>query len=94
MSTNQISINNLSKAYDNGFEALKKVNLQIKKGECIGIHGRSGAGKTTLINLLLGLLTPLNLCFLIKLALLFSCAIIRPSNYVVEQFLFQIYDLY
>ena len=31
MSTNQISINNLSKVYDNGFEALKKVNLEIKK---------------------------------------------------------------
>ena len=37
MSTNQISINNLSKAYDNGFEALKKVNLEIKKGEIIAL---------------------------------------------------------
>ena len=38
MSTNQISINNLSKAYDNGFEALKKVNLEIKKGEIMINH--------------------------------------------------------
>ena len=31
--SDQISINNLSKVYDNGFEALKKINLNIKKGE-------------------------------------------------------------
>ena len=33
MSSNQININNLSKIYDNGFEALKNINLNIKKGE-------------------------------------------------------------
>ena len=37
MSTNQITIKDLSKVYDNGFEALKKINLDIKKGE-ISIH--------------------------------------------------------
>ena len=47
MSTNQITINNLSKVYDNGFEALKKVNLDIKKGEIIALLGPNGAGKTT-----------------------------------------------
>ena len=35
MSNNQISITNLSKIYDNGFEALKKINLNIKKGEIL-----------------------------------------------------------
>ena len=58
MSTNQISINNLSKAYDNGFEALKKVNLQIKKGEIIALLGPNGAGKTTLISIICGIVTP------------------------------------
>ena len=58
MSTNQISINNLSKAYDNGFEALKKVNLEIKKGEIIALLGPNGAGKTTLISIICGFVTP------------------------------------
>ena len=58
MSTNQISINNLSKAYDNGFEALKNVNLQIKKGEIIALLGPNGAGKTTLISIICGIVTP------------------------------------
>ena len=58
MSTNQISINNLSKAYDNGFEALKKINLEIKKGEIIALLGPNGAGKTTLISIICGIVTP------------------------------------
>ena len=58
MSTNQISINNLSKVYNNGFEALKKVNLEIKKGEIIALLGPNGAGKTTLISIICGIVTP------------------------------------
>ena len=58
MSTNQITINNLSKVYDNGFEALKKVNLDIKKGEIIALLGPNGAGKTTLISVICGIVTP------------------------------------
>ena len=58
MSTNQITINNLSKVYDNGFEALKKVNLDIKKGEIIALLGPTGAGKTTLISVICGIVTP------------------------------------
>ena len=58
MSSNQISITNLSKAYDNGFEALKKVNLEIKKGEIIALLGPNGAGKTTLISIICGIVTP------------------------------------
>ena len=46
MSANQISINNLSKVYDNGFDALKKVNLEIKKGEIIALLGPNIAGNT------------------------------------------------
>ena len=37
MTHNQIVINNLSKAYDNGFNALKNINLNIKKGEKVAI---------------------------------------------------------
>ena len=58
MSTNQITIKDLSKVYDNGFEALKKINLDIKKGEIIALLGPYGAGKTTLISIICGIVTP------------------------------------
>ena len=58
MSTNQITIKDLSKVYDNGFEALKKINLDIKKGEIIALLGPNGAGKTTLISVICGIVTP------------------------------------
>jgi len=58
MSVNQITIKNLSKVYDNGFEALKKINLDIKKGEIIALLGPNGAGKTTLISIICGIVTP------------------------------------
>ena len=52
MSDNQISINGLTKVYDNGFNALKDINLNIKKGEIFAMLGPNGAGKTTLINII------------------------------------------
>ena len=58
MSNNQISINNLSKIYDNGFEALKNINLDIKKGEIFAMLGPNGAGKTTLISIVCGIVKP------------------------------------
>jgi ABC-2 type transport system ATP-binding protein len=58
MSNDQISINNLSKIYDNGFEALKKINLNIKKGEIFAMLGPNGAGKTTLISIICGIVRP------------------------------------
>ena len=58
MSQNQISINNLSKIYKNGFNALKSVNLNIKKGEIFAMLGPNGAGKTTLISVICGIVTP------------------------------------
>ena len=58
MSLNQITIKDLSKVYDNGFEALKKINLDIKKGEIIALLGPNGAGKTTLISIICGIVTP------------------------------------
>ena len=58
MLENQISINNLSKIYDNGFEALKNVNLSINKGEIFAMLGPNGAGKTTLISIICGIVKP------------------------------------
>ena len=58
MLNNQISVNNLSKIYDNGFEALKKINLNIQKGEIFAMLGPNGAGKTTLINIICGIVKP------------------------------------
>jgi len=55
MSNVQISINNLSKVFDNGFEALKNINLNIKKGEIFAMLGPNGAGKTTLISIICGI---------------------------------------
>jgi ABC-2 type transport system ATP-binding protein len=58
MSQNQISINNLSKIYKNGFNALKSINLNIKKGEIFAMLGPNGAGKTTLISIICGIVKP------------------------------------
>jgi ABC-2 type transport system ATP-binding protein len=58
MSQNQININNLSKIYKNGFNALKSINLNIKKGEIFAMLGPNGAGKTTLISIICGIVKP------------------------------------
>jgi ABC-2 type transport system ATP-binding protein len=58
MSENQIVINNLSKVYENGFSALKKVSLKVKQGEILAMLGPNGAGKTTLISIICGIVTP------------------------------------
>ena len=58
MSDNQIVIKDLSKVYDNSFDALKKINLTVKQGEIIAMLGPNGAGKTTLISIICGIVTP------------------------------------
>ena len=58
MSDSQIIINDLSKVYVNGFTALKSVNLNIKKGEIFAMLGPDGAGKTTLISIICGIVKP------------------------------------
>ena len=50
-----ISVNNVSKVYAGGFEALKKINLDIDHGEIFALLGPNGAGKTTLISLICGI---------------------------------------
>jgi ABC-2 type transport system ATP-binding protein len=53
-----VNIQNLRKAYDDGFEALKGVNLTIEEGEILALLGPNGAGKTTLISTVCGITIP------------------------------------
>ena len=55
-----LEIKNLSFEYETGKPILNKINFKIKKNEAIGIIGPSGTGKTTFINLLMGLIKPQN----------------------------------
>jgi ABC-2 type transport system ATP-binding protein len=53
-----ISISNLTKTYASGYQALKGVDLEIRKGEIFALLGPNGAGKTTLISIVCGIVTP------------------------------------
>jgi ABC-2 type transport system ATP-binding protein len=53
-----ISISGLSKTYASGLQALRKVDLEIRKGEIFALLGPNGAGKTTLISIVCGIVTP------------------------------------
>ncbi len=53
-----IMIRDLAYTYPNGTQALKDINLNVCKGELIGIMGKNGAGKTSLIRTLNGLIRP------------------------------------
>ena len=53
-----IKIDNVHKSYAGSFQALKGVNLEIKRGEILALLGPNGAGKTTLINAICGVVIP------------------------------------
>ena len=53
-----VSIQNLTKTYKSGFQALKPINLEIQPGEIFALLGPNGAGKTTLISIICGIVTP------------------------------------
>ena len=53
-----ISVSKLTKTYASGFQALKAVDLQIRRGEIFALLGPNGAGKTTLISIVCGIVNP------------------------------------
>lgn len=53
-----ISVKQLTKQYASGFQALKEINLDIRRGEIFALLGPNGAGKTTLINIICGIVNP------------------------------------
>jgi ABC-2 type transport system ATP-binding protein len=58
MSDAIVTVSNLSKTYAGGFQALKHVDLTIRRGEILALLGPNGAGKTTLISIICGIVTP------------------------------------
>src|SRR5690606_24042076 len=52
-----ISVSGLTKTYATGHQALKPVDLEIRKGEIFALLGPNGAGKTTLISIICGIVT-------------------------------------
>ncbi len=56
--TPAIAVSHLSKTYASGFQALKDINLEIRRGEIFALLGPNGAGKTTLISIICGIVTP------------------------------------
>src|SRR5215217_3277251 len=53
-----ISLSDLAKTYASGFQALKNINLEIRRGEIFALLGPNGAGKTTLISIICGIVNP------------------------------------
>ncbi len=53
-----ISVSKLDKTYASGFQALKNINLDIRRGEIFALLGPNGAGKTTLISIICGIVNP------------------------------------
>ncbi len=53
-----ISVSHLNKTYASGFQALKNINLEIRRGEIFALLGPNGAGKTTLISIICGIVRP------------------------------------
>ncbi|MEM9811088.1 MAG: ABC transporter ATP-binding protein, partial [Pseudomonadota bacterium] len=56
--TDIVQVENVSKSYANGHQALDNVSLSIRKGEILALLGPNGAGKTTLISAICGIVKP------------------------------------
>ena len=50
-----VSLNSISKTYDQGVEAVKSVSLDVKNGEFLVLLGPSGCGKSTVLRMIAGL---------------------------------------
>ena len=53
-----LRLENLIKMYDSGIRAINDISMSVSAGECIGIYGAPGSGKTTLVHLIAGLDKP------------------------------------
>ena len=53
-----IEVSGLEKTYASGFQALKRIDLEIRRGEIFALLGPNGAGKTTLISIICGIVNP------------------------------------
>src|SRR6184192_4248935 len=53
-----VTVTGVSKTYASGLQALKRIDLTIRRGEILALLGPNGAGKTTLINIIRGIVTP------------------------------------
>ncbi|MEV8518414.1 ABC transporter ATP-binding protein [Dyella marensis] len=53
-----VSVRGISKTYKGGFQALKSIDLDIRRGEIFALLGPNGAGKTTLISIICGIVKP------------------------------------
>src|SRR5580700_5043989 len=53
-----VTVAGVSKTYASGLQALKRIDLTIRRGEILALLGPNGAGKTTLINIICGIVTP------------------------------------
>ncbi len=72
---NKLSLNNIYFAYDKGPLIISGINTEIKKGERIGIIGHSGSGKSTITDIIMGLLVPTKGEFLVD-----NINIYNPKN--------------
>ncbi|WP_448955644.1 ABC transporter ATP-binding protein [Labrys neptuniae] len=53
-----VAVADVSKTYKSGFQALKRVDLNLRRGEIFALLGPNGAGKTTLISIICGIVNP------------------------------------
>lgn len=79
---NFITLKNISKSF-NGVDVLKDINLEIGEGETLGILGRSGSGKSVLINMLRGTLDykPDSGSILLNIAVCPDCLTVEPPSF-------------
>lgn len=86
MSTTVLDISNLEKYYGT-FQALKGVDMQVRKGEIFGLLGPNGAGKTTMMRILVGLIRPTKggVCYFNELELKDLNSILPRIGCIIEE---------